>query len=614
MKRALFSSIACICLVFTSVWAEEVDQSYVADSNKSADKSMQMSTLSLFASSFLAPIYLKTCHNQPSSWIYAGTSALYLVGEIANYSKYKNATEAAKADWDAAKTKEGADQQAIAFQVAEKQTNAAADAMKKKVQLTQLAALGFTAASAMAIVEAASPWFGGGVCTASTDSDQNIYFADSNINFRELNSIARLFDDLSYMSGERQGMGIRGYNGLKSSIAFIDYGLVKGLIGAAKASGFSGGAENSKKLQAVGVVIGAGSAAGLIWANTMVQRARDMVSAKFSGYTRAAVFAGNAALAYMVREQANKGAKQYEEAAKRHRDIAKQFTQISTTMSASGTDLNEVRIDSATDAVAGNNADVTTTSSPCFVEVGSDTITDESCSCKKTNSCKAPQIISPSSIGLLGNSLGATFSRSLKPLQDYSNQVYNGEFGSATLDGAEIGRFAGNMNKLRDRMLEKVNAERKKNGKSALNLDDTKNKWIAAMTKRVEGSLGSLGESDQKRILASTNYGDGGASLQSAEQLIKKMADTKKEIALKNGAESSQQGNAQKTVDPFANFDFQSVNESGIKDAVAAPTEEGTPLGNEDGEQIRETSKSLFSILSERYISSGYKRLFEVVE
>jgi hypothetical protein len=201
------------------------------------------STISLFAAALLAPQVLMVCKTKPSALIYVGTSALYILSEIATLKTLK-ASQLAEIEVvndltiDQNKSvqenvkvvKAKVDAQVGYLKTYKKTLDDYFEALKKKSRNAKMASIGYLAASAAAVAEQMDWISGGGNChvtnnDVSLKSPQSLVFS-KNVDDRYIQFInnaktnedkwAIYYEWESYKFGANRSMTNKDYDNFKN--------------------------------------------------------------------------------------------------------------------------------------------------------------------------------------------------------------------------------------------------------------------------------------------------------------------------------------------------------------------------------------------------------------
>lgn len=151
------------------------------------------SSVSLFAATLIGPQVWMVCKNKPSAILYAGTAAIYIAREIANFKIFKasqlaeleivtdltlDKNSTLKANIDEVKSK--TEDQITYLKKYKKTLDNTFEAIKKKSSNAKMASAGFLAASVASLAEQLNFYSGGGACIATANQYNIKYLFFSN--------------------------------------------------------------------------------------------------------------------------------------------------------------------------------------------------------------------------------------------------------------------------------------------------------------------------------------------------------------------------------------------------------------------------------------------------
>ncbi len=228
---------------------------------------------------------------------------------------------------------------------------------------------------------------------------------------------------------------------------------------------------------------------------------------------------------------------------------------------------------------------------------------DENCKCKKLidangkNACKKTTTVS---IPTETASVGFATSTGLKDLLQFSANASNGSLNLNALDSTSLGTKAINAQKFSDQMLSKINTSKVGDvpkidesnvGKFAKAAFGEKNIASAMNTRSMASSIGSS-RSENPAVASLLNQAQSkvGIEVAGGKGLNNAKTDKKKNSLDLNFNEASPSGNGQ-NVQNFA--------------------EENKAYKYKNSDIVTDNTASIFEIISNRYVQSGLKRLFD---
>jgi hypothetical protein len=152
----------------------------------------------------------------------------------------------------------------------------------------------------------------------------------------------------------------------------------------------------------------------------------------------------------------------------------------------------------------------------------------------------------------------------------------------------------------------KLNAALSKMGKPAIDFNKEQNKFLDGLNKSMQSGLDKMGQDKANQLYASMHSGAGSRGTGGAG-LDKKNGAGK--VFAKSGATPITKG-GMATPPKVPNFNFK--EEAKPAEAVAAPAA-NIDAYDLKGDINKDSGASIFQILSERYIKSGYPKLLEEV-
>lgn len=559
------------------------------------------------------------------TWIYAGTSLYYIAMEIMNYGKYKKGSEAEMKIY-ADKDK---DEQLEALMSAHNETKEAADAAHKKAEFARNAAIGFGLAGVvLALQWAATAWMGAEIdlmCPKPTPISTTTSFIPGNDSFEVKNEQKQEMyllsnpqltcsqDDHYYELFE-----IDKKPSDHNQLYLRDIHLKQKL--EELTAKFDGTKEEKSKLESAikylsvedanadgGVLAGLGiGAVGLVvitlWAKSFGNMIQGWFVEPLGRIIAYAVFAAIALVVYGLVEDA---AKKLDKRAEQYKSLADKLTQqLNGWQIAEGGGFSNINRGQGPEASIQDPEKIKKTDG-CFTGAPGSLKQDPNCLCKAANNCKQMEM---PKVSFNGMSTPGIVSEPMSLFKSSGNNLYSGNMAGAQTDAAQLGQYAGKMNrKFRD-LQKDINSRRKADGKNAIPFGSQGRGMRAKLTKMMTDQINGL-NADEKNALAAI----GGSQGLTSEDIdkIAKAAPAPAPVAKAAPAAS---GKA-KAKDEFAGFDFGSEEPSGTTEEVGVdPNAIAAGMNDQgtfEGDITNRPDEDIFKIITTRYMKSAYPNFFD---
>ncbi len=581
------------------------------------------------------------CFSQISGKIFAASSAIYLLMEIMNYKKYKEAvTSTEKMYAELTEDTEVNEEQIKSFQAAEAMENLAADALKKRKDNTKILAIGVTAASIASFAE--SIWgtatytsctavsLGAGAC-ACEEADKLIQacmiapcrsiklclpwasgsacLVDSSTPIQ--NKAIEYGPQLYAKSQTSQAEGLalvqefiknNTNQDQASSLEFKSFfeEVLNGFL--SKAIAQDSPAAKGGPLSGMGI-----TAAALGAVLTWYTSNKFMFLNKLGvGWIRGIYFGVLAGFAWLAVNELSKGEDKLRSNAAIYKGLHERLR------AAMDSKQRLAGMGGVKGAVRDRLGEMNNPASGAICLVGKlgEQRVDENCACRQTNSCSSVDL---SAVDFGGLGLPGFFGQTTGGLQAGANSLFSGNLAGADSAFGSMGSNAANLRKLKDRVKAKaiadVNAVNK--NKKPIDLKTIEDQILKDIQK--EGpSILKAAQAKNGSTLASLGIGTTGISSGLAEDPKKLTPETLLE-SISSKAAPAAAGKA-KGMD----FNFEFPEES----SAIAPTgdmalSQGDALNefesNESDISAR-PDENIFNIITVRYFKSAYPRIFNEQE
>ena len=239
----------------------------------------------------------------------------------------------------------------------------------------------------------------------------------------------------------------------------------------------------------------------------------------------------------------------------------------------------------------------------CFTGEPGSLKQDPNCLCKAANNCKQMEM---PKVSFNGMSTPGIVSEPMSLFKSSANNLYSGNMAGAQTDGAQLGQFAGKMNRKFKDLQKSLNDQRKAKGEKPVNFGTQGRALRARLNKMMTDQINGL-NADQKNALASI----GGSQGLTSED-IDKIAKAAPEPA--PVAKAAPAGSA-KAKDEFAGFDFGNEEPSGTTEEVGVDPNAIAAGMNEQGtfecDITDRPYEDIFKIITTRYMKSAYPNFFD---
>lgn len=607
---------------------------------------MNMNMIILFGAVMSAPLYTMYCFDRIDTWIFVATAAIYVAAEIANWEQYKKQSERDMEAFNSGSVEGNQAQQQSLYEAAE-QTNAAAEAAERRGQAAQIAAMGFFAAGAIALIMTALsyfPWSGiekHYKCTEGLMSNNNTFddyiwgendkqlVAESNYgNFEsyvedadtDYDLLVRNIEMNRFVKGARSSMTVETVNEIEflypetkqksdwtEAFKTIGYNIADLIIPRVQASD-----KGMMKLGALGL----GAAAATALALTQLEFLTPIKEGLRFGFARAAAHLLFGGIAQVVAGDAKEAAQALRERANQYKELAMKLgiTTLDTSNHMNTDNTYELGSAEATNVDKGSTTD---TGGTCFTGSKGKLNDDKNCACKKSKGCKKSEVPKvkmanvniPDAITASTNSLGAS-----------GNKIFNGDLegGLAGASGAE--KNAARLQRMAVGLKKKTNDGIVQAGGKPVNFNKLESSMKKRMLKAAVADLKNLSK-DGKNLLASRFPGVFGEGQKVDEDPNKniKMGDTKVKTGAIKGKIAGRKGSKKKK-DPMAGFSFDLEDSPDIKPEDEQFAKLGD--GSSDQDQVEmnkddiagDRNKNIFNLITKRYFKTAYPTFFESAE
>ncbi len=589
--------------------------------------SLILSNLAILGAALTAPALLKNCRKM-STYIYAAASFVYVANEIGLISKFKAAGDK---QMKAFLGRGDEEDQIESLKTAAQQTREAVESARQRAKIAKIAGAGFAAAAAMAVYEGMKP--GGSPCVSTAGilknddrplgpnnfSSQKLFalLEQANAQMRP-NSYVLIKEQVDFHQGGLLSLSIDGSMPLplqdeiealhleeaKSKVTeFLK--LASSLLVDSAHAGFDWG-NNKTRYGALGL--------GLVGARLVKNIGRNIYKKGLNHpYKRAIAFVGFGTIAVAASNSSEVAADSLEERAQEYEKLASQLkARVNQTTSSSGS-LTEVTKQSIADSNAATSA-ATDLANTCFTGSPGTLREDSGCDCAKTQTCKQPEV--PSLAGIEDFNGKSLIVDSLKDFATVGKNLYNGRLKNGTTAGQSLSKNAARITRLRKSMEDKLNKDRKKNGKKAIPFDGLQKKFESGLLKEVNNAFKNLSPSERSS-LASIAPGLGGDA--------KAGNDKDGESKVAGASDSSSRSVSAVDVNPNAgavnkgdanqggnwDFDFDEDKTEEEKAAIAAALAVEDENYVVEGDISEDRNKNLFKIITSRYLKSAYPVIFE---
>ncbi len=592
-----------------------------------------LGNVALFAATMAAPILIMKCKEAISVWIYGASAALYLANEVGLFTRFKNASDAEMAAYLG---RGDEDKQIDSLESAAEQTDKAKKAAERRAMIAKIAAAGFAAATAMALVENYTDWVKAGQCGGQAASGTYLerpvkeeIFTIAEINFNTIPDKTNNFDfmmameeQIAFLNGSAQSVSLDEYNQRKEqsadsleSLPSIKTALMKltqlsltflsskAIAGDDKKSGGINWAGSGMK--ALTGMLGAG--AGVIAASSTKIAESPMVK---NPLTRAALFGGMSAFAIGSAKESSDAASKLGERSSEYRRLATTLRQqvdsnTTTTNSSTRTLVSSTTSDADGKSASSNDSEV------CFTGKSTTTMNlDESCACTGNNTCKQANVPDVSAMPeFAGQSI---LSDSLKSLKSAGDSLYSGRLEGASTAADALGKNAARISKLRDSLVDKINKDNlAAGGKGNYDLEKLEGKFQDQLLKNVNDSFKQLSPAQQASL---ASFAPALGSDSETKEKEGKADDTTPAVG-GTGAIAIGDPGSKSNSGASWDFNFEEGKEENAMDAEAQALADAMAKEDEnyliEGDINDDRNKDIFKIITGRYLKSAYPVIFE---
>jgi hypothetical protein len=188
-----------------------------------------------------------------------------------------------------------------------------------------------------------------------------------------------------------------------------------------------------------------------------------------------------------------------------------------------------------------------------------------------------------------------------------TNKISNGTLAAIGANGSKFNAIS----KMLDKKKADLNAVLKKSGKSAIEFDKDQNNLLKKINDSVRNTLGKNGMTPS-RFLSSIGSSLGSSGSSSNDNTNKEKPKTANVKMLDTPSSASSFNYDNKPVNAFGSTSERKTNtaRTAADDLDSGKKLEGLELGNNDINTNKE--ESIFKVISNRYLKSGFKRLFEI--
>ncbi len=327
-----------------------------------------------------------------------------------------------------------------------------------------------------------------------------------------------------------------------------------------------------------------------LWGMTEV-----MDTVKSNAIVRAVVFGGFSLIAFQVAKMTEEAADIY----KKQADIyKKELNRLLNSLSKIGyIQYNEKRLGLAALREIDNKK-LATLKANCAARSGFSFFMDNDCNCRSKSSCKRVNL--PQNTYSNFSPPGA-LTESLSTFTTMANQNYSDDTASGDLAQSNLNNNANALRKYKRTLEDATNQSRAKNEMTPINFKEQE----SLMAKKIK-SIIKKGITPEAKALLSTGLGISLGSASGSKEESKKEAKTIKKIFQSYKPKTKSRG--KKPKDSLANFLL--LGESQNQEKLDTATELAKYKDN-DEEITKDKRKSIFKIITNRYIKSAFPILFD---
>jgi hypothetical protein len=540
----------------------------------------------------LAPTIITLCPSKASTYVFGAGALYYVAMELMNMGKFVKGSNEEMAIYKNVDV----DVQMEALEAAASETENAAEAAHKKSDLSRNAAIvyGIAAIAALleAIIESTPP--------ATLFAQQCKGYVAINNNWKEKNLDIFKFDTKITQSSEFQIP----YKNESSFISFRDKQLKQLPVEHNKTllnKVFDMVLPEAKAGADPGVLSGlvGGVAAAIVVVFLIKDEMKELLQPfaktgwfRFGTYV---VFAGIATTGSVLIRSA---AEDLDERAVQYRSLMsklKQATQGGIQMSGGAQSINQGYASSSI-----KEADAAPEITTCFTGDKGQLKRDENCLCKKANNCKKSEVPTLNFQGFGGNGI---INEPLSMFNDSANSLFGGDVSGAQASGAGIGNSAGKLGKLRRKIIDKFNNQRKAAGQAPINFNSLQGGFKSAFSKTIRKGLNSLSPAQAKALASMAPTKSSGMSKKKENIASIKVAGAKVAGTQKAGTRKNNMG-----------FFLDDEEEGEISNGGINPDDLAGSMNGDNmfqGDITDRPDENIFKIITTRYLKSAYPKFFD---
>tara|TARA_R110000868_G_scaffold61524_1_gene186915 strand:+ start:26306 stop:28411 length:2106 start_codon:yes stop_codon:yes gene_type:complete len=587
------------------------------------------------------------CFSQISGKLFAASSAIYLLMEIMNYKKYKEAvTSTEKMYAELTENAEVNEEQIESFKTAEAMENLAADALKKRKDNTKILAIGVTAASIASFAE--SIWgtatytsctavsLGAGAC-ACEEADKLIQAcmiapcASIKLCLPWASGSACFVDSASPLKNKSLEYGPQLYATQASEqqdFALVEEFLknntqqdqgsdlqfrpfLEEVMNGFLSKAFAGDSPAAKGGPLSGMGITAAALGAVL---TWYTSNKFMFLNKLGvGWIRGIYFGVLAGFAWLAVNELSKGEEKLRSNANIYKSLHERLSaaiESKQRLAGMGSVKGSVR-----DRLGGYQGIRDEMNNPasgaiCLVGKLGEQRVDENCACRQTNSCSSVDL---SNVDFGGLGLPGFFGQTTGGLQSGANSLFSGNLAGADSAFGSMGSNAANLRKLNDRVKAKAIAD--VNGinknKKPIDLKAIEDKILEDVQK-VAPSILQAAQAKNGSTLAALGIGTTGISSGLAEDPNKLTPETLLE-SISSKTAPAPAGKA-KGMDFKFDFPEESNATTATGDVALSQGDALNEFESNESDISARPNENIFNIITVRYFKSAYPRIFNEQE
>ncbi len=495
----------------------------------------------------LAPIILKSCPGKASTWVY-GTAALFYVGsELITMGKFKKGSEEEMAIYQ----DEDTDKQIESLEKAAGDTEEAASAAHRKALFSKTAATMYLIAGIVALLEnlnLTTSLFQQ-KCAGKTSS-----LSSPSVTEKIISQIIGLF--------------------IPESRA-VDPGVISGIVG------------------------GVASAILVVTVAKTYMEKTIMVTFKESGIYRAYIYSLFSAIGFVASSNIKSAAEELDKRAKQYRNLSQSLKLYARGGVKVGGRPQFINQQAVSRSIKNSNNTASSNQSSCITGAPGQLRRDPNCLCKRANNCKSPKVPKIDfknfgAAGIINNPLGL--------FKSSATSLFGGDLKGAQTSAAGVSKSAGQLNRFRQRIIKKINQDRKSHSKGPIDFEKEEGRVAKAFSSVIQKGLGSLSPK-QARELANISptlppeKKDKRLTLKS----LNKVGPSLKSIK----AERTSRGNFGFLLDDDNEEDLQEMIDP---NDIASGMQENQFI---DSDIRNRPDQSIFRVITTRYMKSAYPHFFE---